>query len=128
MGHCPNQFCKRNGSSLKMQVGESDLQQAAAEAVVSDVTTGGGAPNVAPNVAEYSTLVWIYVWPNTEYDEHAKMQGSSSSSSIGRDAVDSRAALSERLSDLKYLFESGEITEEEHVLARRSALGIARNE
>ena len=140
MGHCPNQFCRRNhsdgaprnGNANGAGPGEDTPRGAAAAGTAGaaasdgaplerDAGKGGPDPDVTPNVAEYSTLVWMYVWPNTEYDGQAQMHGVHGSSSGG--AVDRRAALSERLSDLKALFESGVITEKEHALARRSALG-----
>ena len=70
----------------------------------------------------------IYIWPHTDYDydEHANTEGGGGGGGRGGSSMaagDSLALLSERLSDTKSLCENGLITEEEHVLARRSALG-----
>lgn len=99
MGHCPNQFCRNR-------------TQATTNTVRGD---GGDGSEGAPNDAAYSTLVWIYVWPNTEYGGHSAAE-TTFKQEVSR--------LASRLAALGTLFASGLISEEEHSLARRAALGI----
>ena len=96
MGHCPNQFC-RNRTQATFTVPD------------------GGSDGVAPNDAAYSILVWIYIWPNTEYGGVSAAETASK-----REA----SQMASRLAALGTLFSNGLISEEEHLLARRAALGV----
>ena len=109
MHHCPNQFCRNR-------------TRAAGTGTSRGGGGGGGGPGslgeeAAPNDAAYSTLVWIYVWPNTEYGGHPAEEAASL-------AKQEASRLASRLAALGTLLARGLISEEEHSLARRAALGI----
>jgi hypothetical protein len=110
MGHCPNQFC----SNRTATVPAVDILASGAD---NETGGSGGRPDDAR--ADYSTLVWIYVWPNTEYSTtHSGLNNGE-----GYGSADSGAqTLTERLAELKELLSNGLISEEEHALGRRAAL------
>jgi hypothetical protein len=111
MGHCPNQFCtNRTTDPLADTV--------AAGAVGGDGRSkGGGGP--ADIKADYSTLVWIYIWPNTEYSTAPSSSPVASPVDVG---AAMKGALTSRLEELRELLSSGLISEQEYKLGRQSAL------
>lgn len=120
MGHCPNQFCANrtahtaHARHTSTGVGAADDEGGSGQGSRGGAGAGGGPDDIR---ADYSTLVWIYVWPNTDYSTTGQRSVSQHASTAPHERT-----LTSRLAELTELRSDGLISEQEYTLGRRAAL------